>query len=168
MRDKGIGELLEAFNILNKKHPNISLDIVGSYDEPEWESKIQQAVNEGGIRYWGRQLDVRPFYRDCHCVVLPSYHEGLANVLLEAAATGRPVISTRVPGCRAAYDEGDNGFGCEVRDAASLLVAMEHFLHLSQKEREIMGQKGRRKIVSEFDRTIVINRYLNAIFNKSN
>ncbi len=164
MRDKGIGELLEAFTILNKKHPNISLDIVGSYDELEWESKIQQAVNEGGIRYWGRQLDVRPFYRDCHCVVLPSYHEGLANVLLEAAATGRPVISTRVPGCKAAYDEGTTGLGCKARDSASLLAAMECFLHLSQKEKEDMGQKGRCKIASEFDRNIVITKYLKAIF----
>ena len=163
MRDKGIGELLQAFRVLHEAHPESSLDIVGGYDEPEWAEKIQAAIDAGGVQYHGRQADVRPFYRNCHCVVLPSYHEGCSNVLLEAAATGRPVISTRVPGCQIAYEEGTTGLGCEAHDAASLVSAMEKFLRLSHEEKEHMGQNGRLKMTVEFDRKIVIGKYLEAI-----
>ncbi len=164
MRDKGIGELLLAFDEIHKNHPETRLDIVGDYDEPEWAEKIQAAVaSSGGVHYHGRQMDVRPFYRECHCVVLPSYHEGCSNVLLEASANGRPVISTRVPGCQIAYEDGTTGLGCEAHDSASLVSAMEKFLRLSHEEKERMGKAARQKMTDEFDRNIVVGRYLTGI-----
>ena len=105
------------------------------------------------------QTAVQACYQFAHCVVLPSYHEGMSNVLLEAAATGRPVITTNVPGCKEAFDEGVTGFGCNARDVDSLVTAIEKFLTLSQKEKAEMGRAGREKIEREFDRSIVIRAY---------
>jgi len=159
MRDKGIGELLEAMRQVHKENTNVTLDIVGGCDE-DYSAALKAAEQEGIIRYHGAQPDVHPFYAGCHCVVLPSYHEGMANVLLEAASTGRPVIATRVPGCRETFDEGITGLGCEVKDAQSLADAMNRFIALSHEEKAAMGCAGRQKMEKEFNRQIVIDAYL--------
>ncbi len=163
MRDKGIGELLQAITALHHECPQVTLDIVGFIEEPYWEELIQNAVQIGGVRYHGAQRDVRPFYRDCHCIVLPSYHEGMANVLLEASATGRPVIATRVPGCQEIFDEDMTGLGCEPKNATSLLEAMRKFLSLSTEQRKSMGLAARTKMVRQFDRRLVVQAYSKAV-----
>lgn len=162
MRDKGIEELLAAMRELRKACPDVFLDIVGQYDE-DYSQAIKQAREEGLAQYHGLQLDVRPFYRAAHCVVLPSYHEGTSNVLLEASAVGRPVITTNVPGCRETFDEDVTGFGCQAGDAGSLAEAMEKFLALSWEERAAMGRAGHEKMAREFDRGIVVNAYMEEI-----
>jgi glycosyltransferase involved in cell wall biosynthesis len=162
MRDKGINELLTAIGVVHDEYPNIKLNIVGGYDE-DFSAKIESAQENGYILYHGRQSDVRPFIRDSHCTVLPSYHEGTANVLLESAATARPVISTRVPGCQETFDDGVTGFGCEVRNAKSLAEAMIRFINLPYEQKAAMGLAGRRKMEREFDRNIVINAYMEEI-----
>lgn len=162
MRDKGIEELLAAMDDLSKKHPEVFLHIVGGEDE-DYSQALEQAQKKGFVKYHGAQTDVHSFYKAAHCVVLPSYHEGMANVLLEAAATGRPVIATGIPGCMEAFDEGGTGFGCEVRSVESLAAAMEKFLALSQAERAEMGMAGRRKVEREFDRKIVVDAYMEEI-----
>jgi len=160
MRDKGIGELLQAFDTLHKENPKVSLDIVGSMEESMWDEPIQKAIASGVVRYHGLQKDVRPFYKNCHCFVLPSYHEGMANVLLEASATGRPVISTDVPGCRETYEENVTGLACKARDADSLLQAMVKFTKLDYARRIEMGMKARQRVEQQFSRKIVIQKYL--------
>jgi len=158
MRDKGIGELLEAMKAVHEKHPKTSLDVVGGFDE-NYKEVMEEAEKTGFIRYHGRQKEVHEFYKNAHCTVLPSYHEGKANVMLESASTGRPVITTRVPGCRETFDEGVTGIGCGAKSAASLEEAMEKFLTLTSEKRADMGRRGRAKMEKEYDRDIVVRAY---------
>lgn len=144
MKDKGIGELLEAINKLHREREDITLDIVGFCDE-DYMDAIRAAENTKAVRYQGLQTDVTPFYRNCHCVVLPSYHEGMANVLLEGSSTGRPIVATNVPGCRETFDEGITGFGCNARDAGSLYMAMKKMTEVSEVDLEKMGKAAREK-----------------------
>ncbi len=158
MKDKGINELVETFRRVKENNAKCKLNIVGGCDE-NYEDQLKNWESEGIIKYHGLQADVRPFYADAHCVVLPSYHEGMANVMLEAASSGRPVITTNVPGCKETFDEGISGFGCDAKDINSLFNAFIKFLNLSHSEKEEMGKAGRRKMASEFDRNIVIEAY---------
>ncbi|MBR4723977.1 MAG: glycosyltransferase family 4 protein [Clostridia bacterium] len=162
MKDKGIDELLEAIENIHKKHKNVSLDIIGICEE-DYEQRLADVEKKGFVRYHGRQKEVNSFIKDAHCCVLPSYHEGLANVMIESASTGRPVITTRVPGCIETFEEGVTGFGCEPKSAESLTAAMEKFLALSQAEREQMGKNGRKKAENEFDRKFVVDAYMEEI-----
>lgn len=162
MKSKGIDELLRAMEMVHQRHSNASLDIVGGLDG-DYGEIMEQANQLDYICYHGRQNDVRPFIRNAHCTVLPSYNEGTANVLLESASAARPVIATRVPGCKETYDDGITGIGCTVRDANSLADAMIQFINLPHSEKEKMGSFGREKMEREYDRNIVIRAYLDTI-----
>lgn len=162
MKDKGIEELLSAIKTIHSENDSISLDIIGGYDE-DYSSVLDQMVADGYVRYHGVQDDVHSFYKNAHCVVLPSYHEGMANVLLEGASTGRPVIATNIPGCKETFDEGKTGFGCEAKNADSLANAMRKFLALSHEEKAAMGIAGRNKVKKEFDRSIIVKAYMDEI-----
>ncbi len=161
MKEKGIEETVTAFREVHNLFPNTVLNIVGDMDENY--AEYLRSVECEFIKYHGEQIDVKPFYREAHCVVLPSYHEGTSNVLLEAAASGRPVISTSVPGCQETFDEGVTGFGCDPRDAAGLYECMKKFLEMPYEKRKQMGISGREKIEKEFDRKLVVNAYLEEI-----
>ncbi|MGN1313718.1 MAG: glycosyltransferase family 4 protein [Lachnospiraceae bacterium] len=158
MKDKGIGELLEAIHQIHKENHNVVLDIVGWSDE-DYSEALKKAEQEGAVCYHGLQSDVHPFYARCHCVVLPSYHEGTANVILEASSTGRPVITTHVPGCQETFDEGITGFGCEAKSSKSLAEAMKKFLAVPQERRARMGMAARAKMEKEYDRNLVLKAY---------
>ena len=162
MRDKGIGELLSAFKEVHGRHPEATLDIVGGFDG-NYKEALDDAVKGGYIRYHGKQRDVHPYYANAHCTVLPSYHEGTANVMLESSATGRPVITTRVPGCSETFDEGETGLGCEAKSVESLISAFEAFIALSPEKRREMGLAARKKMERQYDRRIVIDAYLEEI-----
>lgn len=164
MKDKGISELLEVIRLLHQEYPNVTLDVVGRNEE-DYSEALKKAEQEGAVHYHGFQSNVHSFYTRCHCVVLPSYHEGTANVLLEASSTGRPIITTRVAGCRETFDEGVTGFGCEAKDTKSLKEAMLRFLRIPQNERKNMGQAARLKMEEEYDRSIVIKAYKEEIKN---
>lgn len=158
MKDKGIEELLSAIRDIHKENVSVVLDVVGFCDE-DYSAALNEAEKEGSIINHGLQSNVHPFYTNCHCAVLPSYHEGMANVLLEASSTGRPVITTRVPGCQETFDEGVTGFGCEAKSAESLAEAMRKFLSLTQDKRKTMGLAARAKMEREYDRNIVVQAY---------
>lgn len=158
MRDKGSGEIISAMENIRKEYPQATLDVVGWCDE-DYTDILNNAQKRGDVRFHGIQSDVRPFYSQCHCTVLPSYHEGTANVMLESSATGRPVITTRVAGCKETFTEGITGFGCEPKNVESLVAAMRKFMNLSQKQREEMGLSARNKMEKEYDRNMVIEAY---------
>lgn len=158
MKDKGIEELLTAVGKLAEEGRKVFLDVVGGSDE-DYSELLSSFEARGIIRYHGSQSDVHSFYKQAHCVVLPSYHEGMANVMLEAASTGRPVITSRIPGCQETFDEGKTGYGCEPRDAISLKDAMEKMYLTPWEERRAMGIAGREKVASEFNRQIIIDAY---------
>lgn len=162
MRDKGVEEFISSMISMHRRHKFVSADIVGWCDE-NYESLLNKGETEGAVRFHGLQADVRPFYARCHCCVLPSYHEGMANVLLEAAAAGRPVIATRVPGCQETFEEGITGFGCEARSVESLEAAMLKFMSIPQEQREQMGKAAREKMCREFDRELVLKAYTEEI-----
>ena len=96
-------------------------------------------------------------------MVLPSYREGLSQVLLEAASMAKPIVATNVPGCKEVVDDGVNGYLCEVRNASNLAEKMGKMILLTEEQRREMGQRGREKVISEFDEKIVNDQYLKAI-----
>ena len=113
-------------------------------------------VADGVIRFHGFQTDVHPFYEAANCVVLPSYHEGMSNVLLEAAATGRPLITSDIPGCREAVEDGVSGYICPAKDADALYDAMQRFVELPESWRAEMGRRGREQMEQRFSKAAVV------------
>ena len=104
-------------------------------------------------------------YRSIDCTVHPTYYpEGMSNVLLESLACGRPIITTDRPGCREIVEDGINGFVVKQRDQKDLIAKIEKFLSLSLEERRQLGLNGRKKVEEQFDRQIVINKYLESIY----
>lgn len=163
MKEKGIDEFFEAAAHIKEKDSNVKFQVVGFYDEPEYESKVRELADRSMIEFLGLSSDTRVEMSLADCIVLPSYHEGMSNVLLEGAAMGLPLITTDIPGCREAVEDGKSGFLCKAKDSESLIDAMERFLALSPAERNDMGRAGREKIEREFDRNIVVNRYIQSI-----
>ena len=164
MKEKGMDELFYAAKELQRKEVPFVLDLVGFFED-EYKEKVEHLEQEGIIRFYGFQNEVRPFYEKAHCIVLPSYHEGMSNVLLEAASTGRALITTYIPGCKEAVDEGINGYLCKVKSAKSLYRKMHQFIELTKKEREEMGKNGRRKMQAQFDKDKVVEKTVKAILS---
>ncbi len=163
MNDKGIRELLEAFRILKKNNKRAELDIVG-WCEDECKEILDSAVKDGIVNYHGWQEDVRCFIENCHAVILPSYHEGMANVLLEAQAAGRPVLASRIPGCVETFEEGVTGFGFEPKDSESLFEAVEFFTELSYEDKLRLQKDCRARMEKIFDRNKVVESYIAEIY----
>ena len=163
MREKGIYELIEAAKYITKKYPSVIFDVIGYAGLKEDLAFVSEADKAGLINYLGEQDDVRPYIHRGHATILPSYFEGMANVLLESAAAGRPILTTYVPGCRETFDEGISGFGFEVRDVKSLEEAIENFILLPHEEKRKMGKAGRIKMENLFDRKIILNMYVDEI-----
>lgn len=159
MKEKGIDEYLEAAKAVHEKHPDTCFHILG-FCEEDYLKTLQELENEGIVKYHGMQEDILSFQQLNHCTVLPSYHEGMSNVCLESAACGRPVITSRIPGCQETVEDGQTGFLCEAQSAQSLIEAIEKFLLLSNEERAEMGKKGRLKMEKEFDRQHVVDAYM--------
>lgn len=157
MKEKGVDELFAAARQLKAEYGSrVSLDLVGFFEE-EYKETIDRLAADGILTFHGFQEDPRPFYERAHCVVLPSYHEGMSNVLLEAAATGRALITSNIPGCREAVDDGVNGYLCEPRNAESLYQRMRRFVGLTPQQRAAMGGASRRKMELSFDKEGVVN-----------
>lgn len=165
MKDKGINELLEAAEIIKKRYSNISFDIVG-FCEEDYLEQLRLLTDAGVINYHGQQNDVRHFVKNTHAVILPSYHEGTSNVLLESASTGRPILASNISGCRETFDEGESGLGFEPRNTEDLVDKIQKFIGLNYNRKKEMGIAGRIKMEAEYDRNIVINLYLKQVFNK--
>lgn len=157
MKEKGVDELFIAAKNLKKKYGNwVVFDLVGFFED-EYKSTVEQLEEEDIIKFHGFQQDPRPYYEKAHCVVLPSYHEGMSNVLLEAAATGRCVITSNIPGCREVVRDGVNGYLCKVKDATSLQDKMERFIQLTEGQRKNMGISGRMYMQEQFDKERVVS-----------
>lgn len=164
LKDKGTEEYFETAKEIKSKYPNTEFQILGTV-EGDYLDKLNELENAGTINFLGKTSDVRPFIGKVHCTVMPSYHEGLSNVNLESAANGRPVITTNVPGCKETVNDGMTGILCEPRSIESLKNAMEKFIKLPYEKKRQMGRAGREKVEKEFNRQIVIDKYLNAIKN---
>lgn len=163
MKEKGIDYYLEAAETIKNEKDNVEFHICG-FCEDEYDGKLQEYHDKGIVIYHGMINNVPQFIESMHCIVHPTYYpEGISNVLLEACATGRPIITTNRSGCREVVDHAYNGYMIPVRDADALIKAIDKFIDLSWKEKEELGKNARRKVEKEFDRKIVVNKYLNEI-----
>ena len=166
--EKGVGEFVEAARRLRSEGLEARFQILGIV-EPDSSAavsraQLQQWQDERVIAYLGSADDVRPAYASADCVVLPSYdREGVPRVLLEASAMGVPVITTDMPGCRDAVEDGTTGFLCEPRSVDSLKDTMTRMLDLSPDERLRMGAAAKAKMEREFNETLVHRAYLDAL-----
>jgi len=165
--DKGVGEYVLAAKSIRAMHPQAEFHVLGFVDvlNPQAISRTEMELwaAEGHIHYLGETKDVRPYIDKAHCVVLPSYREGTPRSLLEAAAMGRPLITTDVPGCREVVDHGINGYLCEVRNATDLAQQMLTLMAHADEVLHDMGRASRLKAERQFDERIVIEKYLDAI-----
>lgn len=162
MKEKGIDELFAAVRSLYFKREDFVLDIVGFYED-DYKEQIESLVQEGIAIFHGFQENPLPYYVAADCIVLPSYHEGMSNVLLEGAAVGRPLITSDIPGCREAVDPGLTGILVKVKDTESLREAMESFLQKSRIDRALMGEAGRRRMEHLFDKAQVVKDTIQAL-----
>lgn len=160
MKDKGINEYIKAAARITEQYPNTEFQILGSYEEEQYREQIE---SNPSIKYLGRSNDVREQIREVDCIVHPSYHEGMSNVLLEGAAMGKPLIASNIPGCKEIIDHGLNGYLFEPKSVDSIVDRLQLFLELDGNERLNMGLASRRKVEKEFDRNIVVGAYLQAI-----
>lgn len=163
MREKGIDEFLTAARRLKAaRGDGVSFEIVGSLEE-SYRETLAACEADGIVTYTGVLADVTPAYRRAHAVVLPSYHEGMSNVLLEGAASARPLITSDIPGCREAVVPGKSGLLCPVRDADALYAAMEALSAMPRDAREAMGQCGRAHMEAHFNKADVVATTLAAL-----
>ena len=165
--DKGVGEFVEAARKVRLQFDDVRFQLLGFLDVSNRTAisceQMQVWGNEGIIEYLRETDDVRPYIRAAHCVVLPSYREGLPRTLLEAAAMGRPIITTDVTGCREVVEHGANGYLCKPRDANDLAQKIIDMVKLSIEERREMGLKGREKIERGFSERVTVARIIEII-----
>lgn len=163
MKEKGVDEFFAAAKTIKAEFgEKVAFDVVGFYEDA-YKGTVDQLVADGVINFHGFQTDVHPFYEAADCVVLPSYHEGMSNVLLEGAATGRALITSDIPGCREAVEDGVSGYLCPVQDAEALTNFFREFAGKTHVEQEQMGRCGRALIERKFDKRIVVAQTMNGL-----
>jgi len=151
--DKGIREYVKAANIVKQKYPEAIFQLVGPEDpSPDGISleELTSLNHNDSVDYLGGTNDVRPYIEGCSIFVLPSYHEGLPRTVLEAMATGRPILTTDVPGCRETVINGENGWLVEKADAEQLAEKMIWFIE-NPKEWQRMAEASRAMVEDNFD-----------------
>ena len=165
MKEKGIDYYLENAEYIKSKYPYTEFHVCG-FVETEYKGKLEDFIRRGIIIYHGLVKDVSAIHKQMHCLVFPSYYpEGMSNVLLEAAASGRPVITTDRAGCRETVEDGKTGFLIPVKNQEALNQAVEKFVRLPNAQRKEMGLAGRKKVEKEFDRQIVVNKYIDELIS---
>jgi galacturonosyltransferase len=163
MKEKGIDQYLDAAKEIKKRHPNVRFHICG-FCEQDYEGELKILNDNGIVIYHGLVSDMTEIYKIISCTIHPTYYaEGLSNVLLESAASGRPIITTDRSGCREVVEDGVNGYVVKQQNSQDLIEKIEKFLSLSVDERKAMGLAGRGKVEREFDRQIVVQKYLKEV-----
>ena len=163
MKEKGVDELFEASKKLKQKYKDkVNINVVG-FCEDAYESILNEYTRTGVINYVGFKKDVRLHIYNSHCLVLPSYHEGMANTILEASACGRAIIASRIPGCMESVLDGKTGYLIEPRNESDLYDKMDHFILLSFYEKSIMGINARKHMEVMFDKNQIVTKTVEEI-----
>lgn len=163
IKEKGIEEYLAVAKQIKKEYPNTVFHVLGPCDG-EYEQTLKEYEEAGYIQYHGMVQDTGEYLKHAHCTIHPSYYpEGISNVCLESAATGRPVITTNRSGCKDTIDDKVTGFIFEQKNTEQLIDCARRFIQMSNEERRQMGLAGRRKMEKEFSREIVIEAYMREI-----
>ncbi|RYF88483.1 MAG: glycosyltransferase family 1 protein, partial [Chitinophagaceae bacterium] len=169
IKDKGILEYVDAAEQLLETNPEITCQVLGPYYSQNLkeniitEKQIMQWLDNGIVQYLGAADDVRPFIAEADCVVLPSYREGMSNVLLEAGSMQKPTITSDVTGCNDIVVDGQTGLLCKVRDAGDLFLKMQQMAAFPAAQRQQMGINARERVKTHFAKKIVVDAYLSAI-----
>lgn len=162
MKEKGVDELFSAIEKIKKTNSNVDFEFIGWYEE-NYKEVVVNLEQKQMIKYYGFQPDVKPFIKNSHCVILPSYHEGMSNTLLEASAMGRPIITSSIHGCREAVIDGESGFLCKVKDSTDLYLKIKQFIDLPYIVKVEMGRASRRHVEDAFDKRKVVEMTLREI-----
>lgn len=167
LHDKGVDDYIEAARIIKEKYPRTEFNMLGFIEPTEnhYETELKELEQKGIVLYRGSQKDVKPWIKRAHAIIHPStYGEGMSNVLLENASSGRPIITTDNPGCQETVNDGISGFIYNGGDVKALVEKIEQFVRdMLNNERQLMGLEGRKKVESEFSREVVIRIYLEKI-----
>ena len=163
MREKGILEYIEAAKSIRQMRPDVIFGVLGGWEEKKVFETVEQAARDKVIEYYGYSYEVCSYLADSHAMVLPSYHEGMSVAVAEAAASGRPVLVSNIPGCCEMVSDGVTGLLFRPRDAESLKSKMLKFLAMPHEERAAMGAAGRLKMEHDFDRHIMVEQYMEEI-----
>jgi galacturonosyltransferase len=164
MKLKGVDEYLQCAKSIHSRYPNTKFYIAGWNEEDSYKEKVAESERTGAVEYIGFRKDIDDWIAKCHCTILPSHGgEGVPNVLLESAATGRVCIASNICGSKEVVDDGVTGYLFKTGDSGDLIEKVERFLSLSDDNKVHMGEMGREKIVREFNREIVVNKYLSEI-----
>jgi len=151
--DKGVGEFVEAARRLKRNGVRARFILVGRRDEHNPaaipEIRLKEWVKEEVVEWWGHREDMPAVYAAAMLVVLPSYREGLPKVLLEAAACGKAMVATNVPGCRDIVRDRFNGLLVAPKDSVALAEAIDELLS-DHQIREVMGQRSRTRVMAEW------------------
>ena len=157
MQEKGIDELFDAAKKIKREYDNVEFDVVGMYED-NYEETVNRLVDDGIINFYGYQQDVKPFVKQSHCFVLPSWHEGMANTNLECGAMGRPIITSNIYGCLEAVVDGKTGYLVEKKNANDLCEKIKRFIELPYDEKVKMGQASHNHIAEVFDKKKVVKK----------
>ena len=166
LHDKGVDDYIEAAKTIKAEFPNTEFNMLGFIEPTEmhYEKLLSELEEKSIIKYRGSLKDIKPFVAASHATIHPStYGEGMSNVLLETASSGRPIISTDNPGCQETFIDGETGLLSHGGDVDALVELIKKFLALPNGERKSMGEKGREYIKANFSRKIVIQAYLEKI-----
>lgn len=163
MKEKGIEFYLEVAKKIKIKYPNTEFHICG-FCEENYKEIIAELVNKKIVIYHGQINNMKGIYKKIHCIIHPTYYpEGISNVLLEASATGRGVITTNRPGCREVVDDNITGFLIREKDIDDLYKKVEKFIQLNYEEKKKIGLQARKKVENEFNRDIVVEIYIKVL-----
>ena len=156
MKEKGVDELFDCAVRLKKDYGDkVEFHIVGPFEE-NYSQHVVELTKKNIIYFYGYQNDVKPLINGSDCFVLPSYHEGMANTLLECASMGRPLITTDIHGCKEAVIDGQTGYLVNKADSFDLYEKLKMFLELPFKEKRNMGRLSRKHIEERFDKEKVV------------
>lgn len=164
LKEKGIDLYLQLAEKIKTNYPKIKFLIVGFCEDDGYKSKLQELENKNIIKYLGQRTDIDEILKCSHCLVHPTYYpEGMSNVMLEAAASGRPVIASDKPGCKEIVDDRITGFLFEEKNEDELYNKTMDFIVMPHQKKLEMGKLAREKIEREFNRSIVVDCYIKEI-----
>ena len=157
--EKGIEEFVGAARVLGKKRISARFVIVGGTNSSNPravpEKKLLEWQRNGDIEWWGRREDMPDVFAAAHIICLPtSYGEGVPKALIEAAASGRPIIASNIPGCREIVHDGQNGLLVPIGDKIALVNALTNLISNSELRKK-MGHYGRQLVETEFAEELV-------------
>lgn len=164
-QDKGYDELFYVIKRFHDEGIPAEFHIIGWYEEESYKDIVKDLQENYGVFFYNfiPHDQMHQYIASCDCLVQPSHHEGMSNIILEAAATGRPCIVSNISGCREPVKNGETGYLFEVKNAEDLYKKMQMFMKVDRGKRAEMGIKAREFMEHSFDRNLVVQTYINEV-----